>query len=152
MKIDTAKPVNFAELQISFKNVTFVRDESEFYAMEAQTAAEEAEEAEAEENESEAAAEEILALAQMKKCTEKRIVQVDFIPASAISQTALKYKAKSNFRFDGKILDAKIVLMLKSRGLSRGQTVIVTTEGQDAEEAMQGFLELLEHGTGKKFF
>ena len=142
VKFETAKKVNLKDLDIYFENITITDEEP----------TEEVEE-EIEEVETETAVEEVEEVAEpvpVNRNVENKIVQASFIPASAITQTALRFKSRISLRWDGKTTDAKSILMAKSRGLVLGQKVRILTEGEDANEAMAAMTELLEIGPKRK--
>ena len=144
VKFETAKKVNLNDLDIYFENITITDEEP----------TEEVEE-EIEEVETETTVEEVEEVAEpvpVNRNVENKIVQASFIPASAITQTALRFKSRISLRWDGKTTDAKSILMAKSRGLVLGQKVRILTEGEDADEAMAAMSELLEVGSKKRYF
>lgn len=138
VKIETKKDIDFSEQGIFFKNVKFVNDESEIV-----------EEEEVPEEVVEEESEPVVELPPTKKLLEVKTVDPAFIPASAVVQTALRFKSKLRVRFDGKTWDAKSVDILESRGLLKGTKITIIAEGFDAEEAMAAFINLIEHGVRK---
>ena len=142
IKFETAKPVDLSALEISFKNITFTEEEVEVKEEVAEPVEETVEEieepAEIESN--------------VMRLVEDKLVMANFLPASAVAQVALRFKARSTIRFDGKTMDTKSVVFLRSRGLVKGQKVVITTEGIDAKEAMDAFLELLEKGVRREYY
>ena len=143
VKFETSKKINANDLDIYFENIT-ITDEEPVEVIE-----EELEEVEEEEVEE---VEEISEPVEVNRNVENKIVQASFIPASSITQTALRFKSRISLRWDGKTTDAKSILMAKSRGLVLGQKVRILTEGEDANEAMAAMIELLEVGPKKKIF
>ena len=113
---------------------------------------EEPESVEEEVEEVEEVAEEVEEQPLTSRCVEDKMVEASFLPASAIAQVALRFKSRSSIRFDGKTMDTKSVLFLRSRGLVKGQKIVITTEGVDANEAMAAFLELIEKGVKKEYY
>ena len=144
VKFETAKKVNANDLDIYFENITITEEEP--------VAEIEEEFEEATEDEEVEEVEETSEPVEVNRNVENKIVQASFVPASAITQTALRFKSRISLRWDGKTTDAKSILMAKSRGLVLGQKVRVLTEGEDANEAMTAMSELLEVGQKKKFF
>lgn len=143
VKFETSKPVNLNALDIQFENITITDEEPS----EVEEEVEEVEEfVEPEE------VEEVAEPVPVLRNVENKIVQAGFVPASAITQTALRFKSRTSLRWDGKTTDAKSILMAKSRGLVLGQKVRILTEGEDADEAMAAMSELLEVGVKKKYF
>ena len=142
VKFETAKAVNLDALDITFENITITDEEPETEVAE-----------EIEEVEEEEVAEEIEPAepVPVNRNVENRIVQASFIPASAITQTALRFKSRISLRWDGKTTDAKSILMARSRGLVLGQKVRILTEGEDADEALAAMSDLLEHGQKRNY-
>jgi len=146
IKFETAKPVDLSTLEISFNNITFT--DEDFEEVEESAEVEQVSE-QVEEVAPELETENIPPTA---RCVEDKVVMANFLPASAIAQVALRFKSRSTIRFDGKTMDTKSVLFLRSRGLTRGQKVVITTEGIDAEEAMAAFMELIEKCVRKEYY
>jgi len=144
VKFETSKPVNRDTLDIYFENITITDEEP------TEDTDEEVEEVNEEPEVHEV--EEIFEPVPVNRKIENKIVQASFIPASAITQTALRFKSRISLRWDGKTTDAKSILMAKSRGLVLGQKVRILTEGDDADEALAAMSELLEVGPQKKYF
>lgn len=144
VKFETAKKVNLNDLDIYFENIIITDEEpTEEVEEEIEEVAEEIEVPEVEET-----AEPV----PVNRNVENKIVQASFVPASSITQTALRFKSRISLRWDGKTTDAKSILMAKSRGLVLGQKVRILTEGEDADEAMAAMTELLEVGPKKRYF
>lgn len=136
-KIESQKVVDFRELNIRFKNIRFVSDESDIEKfLQADKVAEE----------NKTAAEETINPAPVPKFSDTQMVMADFVPSAAITQTALHYKSKVFVRVDGKLYDAKSVNILKLRGLTKGSQVTVSAEGFDAAEVIKSFEELWRKG------
>ena len=142
VKFETSRKVNLEDLDITFENITITDEEP----------VEEPEVEEVEEIEEVEEVEEEPEPIPVNRISDTKIVQASFIPAAAITQTALKFKSRISLRFDGKTIDAKSIEMAKSRGLVLGQKVRVLAEGTDAEDAVAAFIEMLEKGTKKSFF
>ena len=142
VKFETSKAVNLDALDITFENITITDEEPETEV------AEEIEEVEEEEVAEETEPAEPV---PVNRNVENRIVQASFIPASAITQTALRFKSRISLRWDGKTTDAKSILMARSRGLVLGQKVRILTEGEDADEALSAMSNLLEHGQKRNY-
>ena len=142
VKFETSKAVNLDALDITFENITITDEEPETEV------AEEIEEVEEEEVAEETEPAEPV---PVNRNVENRIVQASFIPASAITQTALRFKSRISLRWDGKTTDAKSILMARSRGLVLGQKVRILTEGEDADEALVAMSDLLEHGQKRNY-
>ena len=146
IKFETKKPVDLSSLELSFQNITFTEEDMEVVEEEPESVEKEVEEVESE------VEEEVGEQPSSSRCIEDKIVQASFLPASAIAQVALRFKSRSSIRFDGKTMDTKSVLFLRSRGLVKGQKIVITTEGVDANEAMAAFLELIEKGVKREYY
>ena len=136
-KIESQKVIDFRELNITFKNIRFVSDESDIEKyLQADKVAEE----------NKTASEEKKIPVAVPRFSDTQMVMADFVPSAAITQTALHYKSKVFIRIDGKLYDAKSLNILKIRGLTKGSSVTVSAEGFDAAEVIKGFSELLKKG------
>ncbi len=138
VKFETSKPIVPNEVGITFENIEITDEDPNDLEEEVEEVEEEVEEIE-----EDIKVEEFI---PVNRNIENEIVQASFLPASAITQTALRFKSRVSLRWDGKTTDAKSILMAKSRGLVSGQKVRILTEGEDADEAMAAMKELLEFG------
>ena len=143
VKFETTKKINPKALGITLENITVTTEEP----VEEEEVVEEVEEIEEVEEEEEEIEEEVI---PFSRNIENKILKASFIPASAITQTALRFRSRISLRYDGKTIDAKSIEMAKSRGLVMGQKVRVLTEGEDADQAMEAFTQLFEFGPKKK--
>lgn len=66
--------------------------------------------------------------------------------ASAFVNVASKYQCKIEVEKDGRRVDGRSILGIVSLVGIRGSEIEVTTEGDDAEEALQALQNLIEHG------
>lgn len=71
-------------------------------------------------------------------------------PASILVQAATKFKSKIKLTAKGKTVDAKSILMIMSMGLAKGTEVVISAEGEDAEEAVKSLVELVESKFGEE--
>ncbi len=59
-------------------------------------------------------------------------------PAGLLVKEAAKYESKVSLTKDGKTVDAARLMAVMSLGVKQGQTVTVTVEGTDEENATAG--------------
>ena len=59
-------------------------------------------------------------------------------PAGLLVKEAAKYESKVSLTKDGKTVDAARLMAVMSLGVKQGQTVTVTVEGADEENATAG--------------
>lgn len=70
-------------------------------------------------------------------------------PAGEFVKTAGKFKSQVQIDFNGKKVNGKSVMILMSLGLKKGSEITITTSGEDAEEALNALVELVENGFGE---
>ena len=143
IKFETKKPVDISQLEITFENIKFTDEEPTEEVFEEEIVEEEEE-----------TVEEVPVVEEPQQTfrfMENLLVQVNFLPASAVTQTALRFKSRIMIRFDGKTMDAKSVMLLRTRGLVKGQKATITIEGSDSKDAMDAFIELFEKGPQKDY-
>ena len=141
VKIDSQKPIDFRNLNISFRNIKFVDDEQEYFEEKKPVV------------EKKIIVEEKPAPAPqlpVVRLSDTQMVLAD-VPPAVIAQTAMKFKSRIFIKHEGKFIDAKSVNMLKIRGLTQGTYVTVKTEGFDAKEALKTVMELFQKGWQKNF-
>ena len=66
-------------------------------------------------------------------------------PASLFVQKAAKYKSVIKVQKDGKEANAKSIISVLSLGASKGSEILISADGVDAEEAVDGLIELLDN-------
>jgi phosphotransferase system HPr (HPr) family protein len=69
-------------------------------------------------------------------------------PAALFVQEAVKYKAQIGVRNGNLAADAKSILGVLTLGVHRGCTIVVSAEGEDAEQALEAIRALVESGLG----
>lgn len=146
-KIESQKPVDFKELNISFKNIRFVADEQEVELL--NKAEEKAKEEIKKEQEKE---KEKLAPKQklpVLRLSDTQMILADSISPVAVFQTAVRFKSRISIRHEGRLIDAKGLNILKVVGLTKGVRVTVNAEGFDAKEAIETFADLWKNGWQK---
>lgn len=65
-------------------------------------------------------------------------------PAGLLVKEAAKYESKVSLTKDGKTVDAARLMAVMSLGVKQGQTVTVTVEGADEENATAGMQKFFE--------
>ena len=66
-------------------------------------------------------------------------------PASLLVQTAAQFQSKIRVQFDDKTANAKSMLGVMKLGASKGDTIVVRAEGEDAEQAIAALTDLVRH-------
>ncbi len=66
-------------------------------------------------------------------------------PASLLVQTAAQFQSKIRVQFDDKTANAKSMLGVMKLGASKGDTIVVRAEGEDAEQAIASLTDLARH-------
>ncbi|NPA99224.1 MAG: HPr family phosphocarrier protein [Crenarchaeota archaeon] len=65
-------------------------------------------------------------------------------PAVVFVKVCRKYKSKITIEKNGKKADAKNILQVLSLGVDQGDTITITIEGEDEEEAFKEIKETVE--------
>ncbi len=65
-------------------------------------------------------------------------------PATMLVQTAGKYSSDITLEYNGKTVNLKSIMGVMSLGVSEGSTIIVTADGEDQEEAIEGIKVTME--------
>jgi len=76
-------------------------------------------------------------------------------PAAAFVQTAARYTSRitlRNLSRDGAEVDAKSIMMVLTAGVHKGARVRIRAEGEDAADAVQALVDLVESGLGEQGF
>jgi len=71
-------------------------------------------------------------------------------PAAIFVQTATKFKSNITVEKDGKIVNAKSILGVLSLGAEQGAVITITAEGEDEQEVLKTFEELIENKFGEE--
>lgn len=66
-------------------------------------------------------------------------------PASLFVQKAAKYKSVIKIKKDGKEANAKSIISVLSLGAGKGSEIIISADGEDEQEAVDGLVELLDN-------
>lgn len=69
-------------------------------------------------------------------------------PVAMFVQIAGKYISAVTIEYKGRRVNAKSIMGMMSLGIARGESISITTDGTDEEEAMTGIMEYLS-GTVK---
>ncbi len=73
-------------------------------------------------------------------------------PASLFVQTAAKFSSKikvKNLTTNGNFVDAKSIIMVLTLGVMKDHEVLIQTEGEDAEAALDTLKTLIENNFGE---
>jgi phosphocarrier protein HPr len=71
-------------------------------------------------------------------------------PAAIFVQTAVKFKSKITVEKDGKEVNAKSIMGVLSLGAEKDSKVVIKIEGEDEQEAMQAFKNLIDSNFGEE--
>jgi phosphotransferase system HPr (HPr) family protein len=64
-------------------------------------------------------------------------------PATRLVQTAAQFQASIQLKFGDKVANAKSIMGVLKLGAEMGDTLVLRTEGEDAEEALKTLSELV---------
>ena len=73
-------------------------------------------------------------------------------PASLFVQTAAKFSSKikvRNLTADGRFVDAKSIIMVLTLGVLKDHEVVIQTDGEDADAALDALKSLIESDFGE---
>ena len=84
-----------------------------------------------------------------KKVTIKNPTGLHLRPAGELCKTAMQFKAKITFSFEGGTSNAKSVLSVLGACVKSGDEIELTCEGDDEEEALKKMVEAIEAGLGE---
>ena len=84
-----------------------------------------------------------------KKVTIKNPTGLHLRPAGELSKTAMQFKAKITFSFEGGTSNAKSVLSVLGACVKSGDEIELICEGEDEEEALKKMVEAIEAGLGE---
>ena len=84
-----------------------------------------------------------------KKVTIKNPTGLHLRPAGELCKTAMQFKSKVTFSFDGGTSNAKSVLSVLGACVKSGDEIELICEGEDEEEALKKMVEALEAGLGE---
>lgn len=70
-------------------------------------------------------------------------------PAGELCKTAMQFKAKITFEFEGGSSNAKSVLSVLGACVKSGDEIELICEGEDEEEALACMVEAIESGLGE---
>ena len=84
-----------------------------------------------------------------KKVTIKNPTGLHLRPAGELCKTAIQFKSKVTFSFDGGTSNAKSVLSVLGACVKSGDEIELICEGEDEEEALKKMVEAIEAGLGE---
>ena len=84
-----------------------------------------------------------------KKVTIKNPTGLHLRPAGELCKTAMQFKSKVTFSFDGGTSNAKSVLSVLGACVKSGVEIELICEGEDEEEALKKMVEAIEAGLGE---
>ncbi|OPJ56824.1 HPr family phosphocarrier protein [Alkalithermobacter paradoxus] len=70
-------------------------------------------------------------------------------PAGMFVKKASEFKSSVEIEFNGKKINAKSIMGVMSLGLSKGSEITIIVNGEDAQNAMNALVELVESGFGE---
>ena len=80
-----------------------------------------------------------------KKVTIKNPTGLHLRPAGELCKTAIQFKSKVAFAFDGGTSNAKSVLSVLGACVRGGEVIELVCEGEDEQTALEHLVDLLEH-------
>ena len=84
-----------------------------------------------------------------KKVTIKNPTGLHLRPAGELCKTAMQFKAKITFSFEGGTSNAKSVLSVRGACVKSGDEIELICVGEDEEEALKKMVEAIEAGLGE---
>lgn len=84
-----------------------------------------------------------------KKVVVKNEKGIHIRPAGDIVKLVKNFKSQVEIEFNGKRANAKSVMILMSLGVKKGNEINIIANGEDAEEAINTLVELVESGFGE---
>ena len=66
-------------------------------------------------------------------------------PAAEIMKTASKFKSRVTLHGNGKVIDAKSIIMVMSLGIKNGERLTIKAEGTDEVECIKALTELFRN-------
>lgn len=66
-------------------------------------------------------------------------------PASIFIQEAVKFVSEVFVEKDQKVFNAKSIMSILSMGASKGDTIVIRAEGEDAKEAVEALVDLVKN-------
>ena len=85
----------------------------------------------------------------IKQATVNNQVGLHARPATFFIQKANEYKSTIMVEKEERKVNAKSLLGVLSLGITRGTTIVVSAEGADEEEAVNGLCDLIESNFGE---
>lgn len=69
--------------------------------------------------------------------------------AEVFCKQAVLYESKVSFQYKNNNCNAKSLLSVLAAGVKNGETILLTCEGKDEEEALKGMIKVIEDGLGE---
>lgn len=80
-----------------------------------------------------------------REATVKSKIGLHARPASMLVKAASSYKCKVTLQYKGKQVEAKSMLAVLAAGIRHGEVVTVIADGEDAENAVNRLVEMIEN-------
>lgn len=71
-------------------------------------------------------------------------------PATLLVNKASKFTATVELHYEEKVVDLKSIMGVMSLGIPKDATIIITTDGNDEDIAMNGIVEVVEENLGEE--
>ena len=84
-----------------------------------------------------------------KKVTIKNPTGLHLRPAGELCKTAMQFKAKITFSFEGGTSNAKSVLSILGACIKSGDEITIVCDGEDEEKALEEMIAIVQAGLGE---
>ena len=84
-----------------------------------------------------------------KKTTIKNTTGLHLRPAGFFCKTAMQFKSRITFQFQGTTANAKSLLSVLGACIKRGDEIELICDGEDEHEAMEAMLKIIEERLGE---
>ena len=84
-----------------------------------------------------------------KKVTIKNPTGLHLRPAGELCKTAMQFKAKITFSFEGGTSNAKSVLSILGACIKSGDEITIVCDGEDEEKALDEMIAIVQAGLGE---
>lgn len=71
-------------------------------------------------------------------------------PATLLVNKASKFNSSIELQYEEKVVDLKSIMGVMSLGIPKGATITIIAEGNDADIAMDGVVEVIEDNLGEE--
>jgi phosphotransferase system HPr (HPr) family protein len=65
-------------------------------------------------------------------------------PAAEVAKAAARFRSRIDIAVGDRVANARSILSILKLGVARGQTVLLSAEGEDASEALEGLSALMK--------